>query len=113
VTTGGVSNSQQAYQATLIQQAATIAGSVQEQGTQVVAKAPPGANAFQVQAIGLEASVAGTLAASIRGLSTPPPAPLAAPGTNSYQVSAATQALSNVEGLLGSLGLGNHTNALA
>ena len=109
----GLSSPQTAYQATLVQQSSILAGSIQVQGEQAPAKAPPGASSAQVQAIGLEAQVAGTLAASIRGESTPPWTPLVAPDTNQYQSGASSQALANTETLLGSLGLGTKTNTSA
>jgi hypothetical protein len=109
----GLSSPQTSYQATLVQQASTLAGSIQVQGDQAPAKAPPGANAYQVQAIGLEAQVAGTLAASIRGESTPPWTPLQAPGTNQYQAGNTNEALSNTETLLSSLGIGSKSNSVA
>jgi hypothetical protein len=109
----GLSSSQAAYQATLVQQAATLAGSIQTQGAQAPAQAPPGASTFQQEAIGLEAQVAGTLAASISGAGTPPPEPLTAPGTNPYQSSYDTAVLNQTSTLLGSLGIGTQTNASA
>jgi len=113
VTTSGLSNAQSAYEATLVQQAATLAGSIQVQGTQAPVQAPPGASIVQQEAIGLQGEVSGTLAASINGQSTPPPTPLEAPGTSASQASYNTATLNNTETLLGSLGLGTQSNTLA
>ncbi len=112
-TMSGLSSSQSAYEATLVQQAATLAGSIQVQGTQVPVQAPPGASTVQQEAIGLQGEVAGTLAASINGASTPPPTPLTAPGTTASQSSYNSDTLNNTETLLGSLGLGTQSNTLA
>jgi hypothetical protein len=109
----GLTASQSAYEATLIQQSTTLFGALQAEGTQVPAEVPPGASSAQAQAIGLEAQVAGTLDASIGGAATPPPEPLTAPGTNQYQASTASETLSNDLTLAGSLGLGTNTNTLA
>jgi hypothetical protein len=99
----GLTAAQSAYQATMIQQASTLMGSIQVQGTQPPAKVPAGASAAEALAIGLAAQDGATLAASIRGESTPPPSPLVAPGTNPAEQAAATATLQNIGSLLDSL----------
>lgn len=109
----GLTSSQQAYQATEIQQASTLLGGLQVQGTQVPATAPPGASSAEVQAIGLAAQDAGIIDASIQGQSTPPPTPLEVPGQNQYQSALNVSTFNNTEALLGTLGLGTNANSLA
>jgi hypothetical protein len=119
----GLSPSQSAYEATLVQQAATIAASLSPPGQQAPVVSAPGESTIQQEAAGLEASVSGTLSASISGTGfagqafalpgTPPPSPLETPGTSPYQASLATSQLDNATTLFGTLGLGTNTNTFA
>jgi hypothetical protein len=109
----GLTPSQSAFQATLIEQSSTLLGSIQSPGTQVPAKAPPGASQAQTVAIGLEAQVAGTLDASLSGAGTPSPVPLTTPGVNQYQAALSSENFNDTLALVNTFGLGTTTNTLA
>lgn len=117
MTTSGLTPYQTAYQATLVQQAASLAGGITPQGTPQPTRVFSGETPSQELQASLQAQTTATLVSALpSGTGAPSPSPetpLTAPGTSPYQAGLSATELSGIATLFGSLGLGLNANVTA